>query len=59
MTKALNTAKAEEKWLIVNLQDNSEFACQILNRDLWKEKVVQELVKDNFIFLQVRYVWSC
>ncbi|KAJ5092082.1 hypothetical protein NUU61_006952 [Penicillium alfredii] len=41
-----------EKWLLVNIQDSSVFDCQVLNRDLWKDKSVQETVTEHFIFLQ-------
>jgi hypothetical protein len=49
---ARDDGKAEEKWLLVNIQDSSVFDCQVLNRDLWKDKTVQETVKEHFIFLQ-------
>lgn len=41
-----------EKWLLVNVQDTSIFDCQVLNRDLWKDKTVQETIREHFIFLQ-------
>ena len=46
-------AMSQGKWLIVNVQDPSEFQCQILNRDLWKDKEVQDFVRKNFVFIQV------
>lgn len=49
---ARDQGKEEEKWLLVNIQDPSIFDCQVLNRDLWKNKEVQEIIKENFIFLQ-------
>jgi len=49
---ARDEGKDNEKWLLVNIQDSSVFDCQILNRDLWKDKGVQETVKENFVFLQ-------
>ncbi|KAJ5127345.1 hypothetical protein N7448_008124 [Penicillium atrosanguineum] len=49
---ARDEGKDNEKWLLVNIQDSSVFDCQILNRDLWKDKSVQETVKEHFIFLQ-------
>lgn len=52
----LNTAKVkarkESKWLLVNIQDTSEFQCQMLNRDFWSNANVKQIVRDNFIFLQ-------
>jgi hypothetical protein len=50
---ARGEAKEVEKWILVNLQDNSIFACQILNRDLWKASEVMATIKENFIFLQM------
>jgi hypothetical protein len=49
---ARDEGKENEKWLIVNIQDASVFDCQVLNRDLWKDKGVQETIKEHFIFLQ-------
>lgn len=44
--------KEEKKWLLVNLQDMTDFNCQALNRDIWKDEAVRQLVMENFIFLQ-------
>ncbi|KAJ6078666.1 hypothetical protein N7467_008419 [Penicillium canescens] len=49
---ARDEGKENEKWLLVNVQDASVFDCQVLNRDLWKDKGVQETIKEHFIFLQ-------
>lgn len=49
---ARDEGKDNEKWLLVNIQDSSIFDCQVLNRDLWKDKGVQETVKEHFLFLQ-------
>ncbi|KAJ5577907.1 uncharacterized protein N7459_006871 [Penicillium hispanicum] len=49
---ARQEGRDKEKWLLVNIQDSSIFDCQVLNRDLWKDKGVQETVKEHFIFLQ-------
>ncbi|CAI5756719.1 unnamed protein product [Candida verbasci] len=45
-------AKNEQKWILINIQDSSEFNCQVINRDLWSNSRIKQLVKDNFIFLQ-------
>ncbi|KAG0337821.1 hypothetical protein BG004_007484 [Podila humilis] len=45
-------ARSEGKWLMVNIQEAGVFACQVLNRDLWSDASVKEVVKENFIFLQ-------
>jgi len=30
----------------------ADFSCQVLNRDIWKDEAIQQLIKENFIFLQ-------
>eukprot|EP01122_Echinamoeba_exundans_P013007 TRINITY_DN5603_c0_g1_i1.p1 TRINITY_DN5603_c0_g1~~TRINITY_DN5603_c0_g1_i1.p1 ORF type:complete len:499 (+),score=101.91 TRINITY_DN5603_c0_g1_i1:165-1661(+) len=49
-----SAAERREVWLLVNIQDDTEFDCQKLNRDVWKDAEVQKLIKSNFIFWQVR-----
>ncbi|PHH82088.1 hypothetical protein CDD82_7028 [Ophiocordyceps australis] len=44
--------KEDKKWILVNLQDMNDFTCQALNRDIWRDQVVRELLSENFIFLQ-------
>ena len=50
---ARDEAKDVEKWILVNIQDNSLFPCQALNRDIWKAAEVKATVKENFVFLQM------
>lgn len=50
---ARSEAREEEKWILVNVQDSSLFACQTLNRDIWKAAEVMATVKENFLFLQM------
>ncbi|KAI9027935.1 hypothetical protein DFJ74DRAFT_661157 [Hyaloraphidium curvatum] len=45
-------ARERKKWILVNPQAADEFACQLLNRDLWKDQDVKDFVRENFIFLQ-------
>ncbi|ORY87625.1 hypothetical protein BCR37DRAFT_375494 [Protomyces lactucae-debilis] len=52
LTTAREQAKEELKWIMINLQDNADFASQTLNRDLWKDAGVKELVRESFLFLQ-------
>ncbi|KAJ5120384.1 uncharacterized protein N7515_009772 [Penicillium bovifimosum] len=49
---ARDEGKDIQKWLLVNIQDESIFDCQVLNRDLWKDRGVQDTIKEHFIFLQ-------
>lgn len=50
--EARTLGKEDKKWILVNLQDMSDFNCQALNRDIWKDAAIKELVSENFIFLQ-------
>lgn len=51
--EARETAKEKNKWLMINVQNPTEFACQVMNRDLWSDSFVKDIVKESFIFLQV------
>ncbi|KAJ3366296.1 hypothetical protein GGF31_008105 [Allomyces arbusculus] len=51
---AKEIGRREHKWVLVDLHDPTEFACEVLNRDLWKHHDVQEVVRANFLFLQPR-----
>ncbi|KAL4226419.1 UBX domain-containing protein 7 [Mactra antiquata] len=53
LASAREAGKSQSKWLMINIQNVQEFACQALNRDVWSKDVVKALVKDNFIFWQV------
>ncbi|KAJ4297397.1 UBX domain protein Ubx2 [Collariella sp. IMI 366227] len=50
--EARDEGKDSKKWILVNLQDMSDFNCQALNRDIWKAPEIKALVKENFVFLQ-------
>jgi hypothetical protein len=50
--EARTLGKEDKKWILVNLQDMNDFNCQALNRDIWKDEPINELVSENFIFLQ-------
>jgi len=50
--EARDEGKETKKWILVNIQDMSDFHCQALNRDVWKDEAVAALVRENFIFLQ-------
>ncbi|KAK5942931.1 UBX domain protein Ubx2 [Knufia obscura] len=49
---ARDEGKAEKKWLLVNIQNEKVFDCQVLNRDVWKNEGIIETVRENFVFLQ-------
>lgn len=54
--KDLDSAKIlgreQKKWLLVNIQDPSEFQCQVLNRDFWSNPKIKEVIRENFLLLQ-------
>jgi len=45
-------AKDARRWLLVNLQSDSEFSCHALNRDVWRDELVENLIREGFIFWQ-------
>ena len=45
-------AKDSKRWLLVNLQRNNEFSCHALNRDVWRDELVENLIGEGFIFWQ-------
>lgn len=49
---ARTLGKQDKKWILVNLQDMNDFNCQALNRDIWKNPAVRDMVSENFVFLQ-------
>uniref|UniRef100_A0A1I8BWH0 UAS domain-containing protein n=1 Tax=Meloidogyne hapla TaxID=6305 RepID=A0A1I8BWH0_MELHA len=51
--KALQNARQNRLWLLVNVQNSSEFACAVLNRDIWSSEAVKDIVRTNFLFWQV------
>jgi E1A/CREB-binding protein len=49
---AINVAKDSKRWLLVNLQSDSDFACHALNRDVWRDELCENLIREGFIFWQ-------
>lgn len=52
--EARETAKERNKWLMINVQNPTEFTCQVMNRDLWSDSFVKDIVRESFVFLQVK-----
>ncbi|XP_068686398.1 UBX domain-containing protein 7-like [Montipora foliosa] len=52
-----DTAKIDgqehSRWLLVNVQDVREFPCQQLNRDVWSNEAVRNIIKEHFVLWQV------
>ncbi|CAG0890408.1 unnamed protein product [Cyprideis torosa] len=53
--QARDAGASAKKWLLVNVQKPQEFSCQCLNRDVWSNEMVHDIVKEHFIFWQVYY----
>ncbi|EDL45630.1 hypothetical protein PVIIG_03739 [Plasmodium vivax India VII] len=49
LEEARKKAKAENKYILASIQD-SEFDSLKLNRDIWNNEMVQDIIKDFFIF---------
>jgi UBX domain-containing protein 7 len=45
-------AKDTKRWLLVNLQSDTEFSSHALNRDVWRDELVENLIREGFIFWQ-------
>ena len=43
---ARNSAKENRKWLLVNVQNDADFACHALNRDVWRDELVINMVQE-------------
>ena len=55
---ARTVAKDSKRWLLVNIQRDSEFSSHALNRDVWRDELVENLVREGFILWQVVRVES-
>ncbi|CAN4080979.1 unnamed protein product [Withania somnifera] len=51
--KAKDAARAQNKWLLMNMQSTREFSSHMLNRDTWANEAVSQTIRSNFIFWQV------
>ena len=46
--------KQEDKWLLINVQAENVFNSHILNRDVWSDECIVDMVNCNFIFWQTQ-----
>lgn len=46
-------ANTDKKWILINIQDNTCFQSQCLNRDCWNDTNLQYFIKKFFLFAQV------
>ena len=56
---ARQVAKDSKRWLLVNIQKDSEFSSHALNRDVWRNDLVENLIREGFIFWQEVCVELC
>ena len=52
LQEAMKRAKESKKWLLVNIQAADEFASHVLNRDVWSNETVKEVIRSSFLFWQ-------
>lgn len=50
--EAIEKAKAAGKWILVNIQQAEVFASHKLNRDVWSDDTIQDIIEGSFIFWQ-------
>lgn len=53
--QAKDCGQLENKWLMINIQNVQDFACQCLNRDVWSNDAVKTIIREHFIFWQVTH----
>jgi len=52
LQEACRKAEQENKAVIVNIQSVGEFNSHALNRDVWKDNVIMQIIEHNFILCQ-------
>eukprot|EP00930_Biecheleria_cincta_P085726 TRINITY_DN75098_c0_g1_i1.p1 TRINITY_DN75098_c0_g1~~TRINITY_DN75098_c0_g1_i1.p1 ORF type:complete len:444 (-),score=91.23 TRINITY_DN75098_c0_g1_i1:142-1473(-) len=50
--ETVEKAKSEGKWLLVNIQQAEVFASHMLNRDVWSDETIKEIIDGSFLFWQ-------
>lgn len=53
LESAREVGRTTNRWLMVNIQNVQEFACQVLNRDVWSNSAVKSIISEHFVFWQV------
>ena len=53
LSAARTEAQRLNRLLLISLHDPTEFACQVLNRDLWSSSAVVEFIQENLLFSQL------
>eukprot|EP00442_Polarella_glacialis_P008824 CAMPEP_0115108272 /NCGR_PEP_ID=MMETSP0227-20121206/37887_1 /TAXON_ID=89957 /ORGANISM="Polarella glacialis, Strain CCMP 1383" /LENGTH=422 /DNA_ID=CAMNT_0002506499 /DNA_START=36 /DNA_END=1305 /DNA_ORIENTATION=+ len=50
--QTIEKAKAEGKFVLVNIQQAEVFASHALNRDVWRDDTIQDIIEGSFLFWQ-------
>lgn len=50
--QVIEKAKAEGKWVLVNIQQAEVFASHTLNRDVWSDDTIKDVIGGSFLFWQ-------
>jgi len=50
--QTIEKAKAEGKWVLVNIQQAEVFASHTLNRDVWSDDTIKDIILGSFLFWQ-------
>lgn len=38
-------AASDSKWILINIQNHTEFSSHVLNRDTWKDENVESIIR--------------
>ncbi|KAL5107961.1 UBX domain-containing protein 7 [Taenia crassiceps] len=52
LRQAMGVARFRQKWILVSLYDDSCFDCRLLNRDVWKDYRIINLIRKHVVFIQ-------
>lgn len=55
LDEARNLASVQNRWLMIDIQNPTEFPCQALNRDIWSDGSIKGVIQESFLFMQ----WNC
>lgn len=55
LNEARNLASIQNRWLMIDIQNSTEFSCQAMNRDIWRNDSINGIVQESFLFMQ----WNC
>lgn len=50
--EAIQAGQRQSRWILVNMQRTDDFSSLALNRDVWSDPTVQEIIRVHFLFWQ-------